>query len=202
MHFKWCAIRKKEMENPKICAQNARSHCGCRCSCSCCCWWSDIIQNSINSMHRSYVGRGRCGRRVQLPNKRTTSHTELPLCQPMSGARHTVHKTWMRHGQKLPHKCELIVQQHATRRAAANCSAAAAQRAETEKHIKLTNKWFWKPLPNCRYSPRPLPFPLSSSPLSNLLKQFALATVWAIKLRAMPNNLVIKLSWNMHVRAY
>lgn len=38
------------------------------------------------------------------------------------------------------------------------------------------------------------PTPLSLSAFSNLLKQFALATVWAIKLRAMPNNLAIKLS--------
>lgn len=136
MHFKWCANRKKEMENPKICAQNGRSHCCCCSSCSCCCWWSDIIQNSINSMHGSYVERGRCGRRVQLPNKRTTSHTEMPHCHPMSGARHTVHKTWMRHGQKLPHKCELIVQQHATRRAAAKCSAAAVRQQHSGQKLK------------------------------------------------------------------
>lgn len=45
-----------------------------------------------------------------------------------------------------------------------------------------------------KLSLQPTPTPLSLSPFSNLLKQFALATVWAIKLRAMPNNLAIKLS--------
>lgn len=55
---------------------------------------SDIIQNSINSMHGSYhMWVGEVRKACATPNKQTTSHTAVPLAHPISGARHTVHKT-------------------------------------------------------------------------------------------------------------